>query len=122
MSVDLSSVGAALQNMANAITQGASQIAGEIRSREVPVIPLEKLIALLNDPNQFWKDCCDTFTTEAGQRVITVIMLLGDPLGLPTGRTPYEIGVSAGRKEAFGMLWRRSQRTVTPQDAPKPNG
>ncbi len=81
---------------------------------------LEQLIAKLGDPAQFWADCTDCFQSPAGNRVLQVICMIAPPIGLVDGATPHEIGVNAGRQELSAVLWRRSQKTIEPADAPKP--
>ncbi len=83
---------------------------------------LEQLIAKLGDPAQFWQDCTDCFQSAAGNRVLQVICMIAPPIGLVTGQSAHEIGISAGRQELSAVLWRRSQKSIEPQDAPKPNG
>lgn len=73
------------------------------------------------DGDQFWNDCVDTFGSQCGQRVLQVIVQLCPITLPPTRATPEETHIQIGRNELAMLLWRRSQRTIEPQDAPKPN-
>jgi hypothetical protein len=82
--------------------------------------PLEQLLASkLTEPQRFWEDCADVFTSPAGLRIIQTLAVIAPPIGLVDGQTPHEIGVNAGRQELSALLWRRSQKSIVPQDAPK---
>lgn len=67
---------------------------------------------------RFWELSTAVFSDPAGQELLRMICSITDPLGSPMMGTTEETFCAIGRKEWIAALWRRSQPSIEPQDAP----
>jgi hypothetical protein len=79
---------------------------------------IEDMIGDGPDAREFWDDCMAAFGDPKGQRLLRRLCSFIHPLGSPLRGTPEETHVCIGRQEIVAALWRRSQPTIQPSDAP----
>lgn len=75
------------------------------------LLSLERLVAeKVGDPDRFWDDCYETFTSPAGARVLEIINTLAGLRESPLRSNSEETHVMIGRQEMAHLL---SNRTST---------